>query len=249
MIYSDTIVWHMAKLFNTDRIKLRHLLTVAAIAYFVISGAISIACAPPPASDCQAECGSVCTNLTNDNDNCGACGNACPYDKVCILGNCREDCDGSDIDCGDGCVDRDTDEHNCGECGNECTEGLSCIDGECRLPNGSECAPIYRCFYGYDNESIQFECCVQGQTCDPEDGCIGTGQGGGGGGDFTFLRQLSHSLAQAEKADQQKVEHLLSKSLVRESRAETTDDFLRKLRRSPTGKKSCASRVKRAGVV
>ncbi len=39
-------------------------------------------------------CGSVCTHLSNDPENCGSCGNACSNNQVCVSGGCVYAADG-----------------------------------------------------------------------------------------------------------------------------------------------------------
>ncbi len=50
-----------------------------------------VACVQPTFVSCpqgESVCGSVCTDLAFDNDNCGACGNACGTDSTCGSGGC-----------------------------------------------------------------------------------------------------------------------------------------------------------------
>jgi len=39
-------------------------------------------------SNSETLCDSVCVNLTNDESNCGSCGNACPAGYTCVSGVC-----------------------------------------------------------------------------------------------------------------------------------------------------------------
>src|SRR5260221_2558003 len=79
-----------------------------------------------------AQCSGTCTDLQSDYQNCGACGNACPIDKVCSHGACATVCGGGTARCGNNCVDLKADPNNCGGCNSKCPTGNVC--------NGSKCA-------------------------------------------------------------------------------------------------------------
>src|SRR5262245_19007733 len=106
----------------------------------LLAAAIVAACAPPPAavtcSSKETACDDgTCANLNDDEDNCGACGNACDSDFVCDKGECVPDCDSGEDVCGTGddavCNDLSSDEENCGTCGTTCRTGEVCTDGLC----------------------------------------------------------------------------------------------------------------------
>ena len=88
-------------------------------------------------TSCVSDAGaSYCANLKNDNQNCGACGKACPSDQVCALGVCQGSCTVDQTKCGgDGgpayCANTKTDNANCGACGKTCGVLEACVDGTC----------------------------------------------------------------------------------------------------------------------
>jgi hypothetical protein len=105
---------------------------------------------PPPVFNCNGKL----TDLTFDNANCGACGNACAPSSTC---------------CHRTCVSTSTDVHNCGECGREaeyswdatgklfqcCSRGVPLTgadllgdSGNCGAC-GNVCDPGYRCSSGH----------------------------------------------------------------------------------------------------
>ncbi len=116
------------------------------LAYLVVSCAL-LSCQTCPdgnatnslfchGADCLAEesvCGGACSNLQNDRDNCGSCGNACGDGLVCSFGQCVEGCDNGLVRCGDVCVDVASDAENCMTCGNTCSaaQNQSCTEGVC----------------------------------------------------------------------------------------------------------------------
>jgi len=74
--------------------------------------------------DCNGLVDDGCeTNLSNNPDNCGACGNSCPPgpdgERRCLNGHCG--CAAGETWCNPvGCTDTSTDDTNCGACGNLC---------------------------------------------------------------------------------------------------------------------------------
>ncbi len=92
--------------------------------------------------DNPACCWGGCTDLATDTNNCGGCGNWCPYcvgsgcyDLDWDVNNCGSVgnvCSGENPSCcWGGCSDLATDTNNCGGCGNWCPSsciGSSCVD-------------------------------------------------------------------------------------------------------------------------
>ncbi len=111
---------------------------------------------PAPYDTCGAA-DRCATNLSNDSNNCGACGKVCPENfgymnltSACVDGRCEPSCRKKLLypsgfenfaDCNkvleDGCeINISTDANNCGACGNKCADGVACIDGKCGCPPG-----------------------------------------------------------------------------------------------------------------
>jgi hypothetical protein len=85
-------------------------------------------CAGGDRDCCLTDAGALCTNLADDEFNCGACGNSCGAAQTCDDGACV--CEAGLTACADSCVDTDTDPNNCGACGNSCGDH-DCHHGRC----------------------------------------------------------------------------------------------------------------------
>ena len=80
------------------------------------------------------KCGGQCVSITSDEENCGACGNACGSGMVCSHGVCDETCPETPVfftDCDGECVDLRTDPDNCGMCNNACLDYQVCYELYC----------------------------------------------------------------------------------------------------------------------
>ena len=82
----------------------------------------------------NAVCGGVCVATSQDQDNCGRCGNACAGpEAICLAGQCGCSAVGFDYCVGAGCMDVTADVNNCGRCGNVCdpAQFTACESGSC----------------------------------------------------------------------------------------------------------------------
>lgn len=119
----------------------------------------------------QLVCDGICTDVSSDADNCGACGTLCDAGEDCLAGRCRPHCEAPDMLCSEGCVDLRSDVDNCGSCGNECSPGARCVDGACSAigcPSGQQrCGDV--CVDTTTDSEHCGECfaaCDAGERCD-----------------------------------------------------------------------------------
>src|SRR5512136_3175970 len=102
------------------------------------------ACGGGP-SPCPTLCAGVCTNLDNDQKNCGKCGLACEPDQTCSGGLCVQACPSDMVACEGKCIDPFTDPNHCGASGNcigvytgiKCDAGKSCVSKLCTCPTAT----------------------------------------------------------------------------------------------------------------
>lgn len=96
-----------------------------------------------------------CADLTWNQDNCGACGHACPaMSHQCVSGHCVINCTAPQVACApttgapDGyCANLATDAMNCGMCGRTCPGGQTCAASACRCASpmtacGADCVDL-----------------------------------------------------------------------------------------------------------
>jgi hypothetical protein len=83
-------------------------------------------CCDVPAINC---CGDFCTNLRDDRNNCGRCGNRCGAAEVCVEARCS--CPAGKTRCADGCKDTQSDSAICRNCGQRCPQYWTCCEGTC----------------------------------------------------------------------------------------------------------------------
>ena len=98
-------------------------------------------CAPWETPCASGFGGDQCVDVTDDEENCGQCGNVCPVGARCQNAECVCGAglnDGREVLCPGGlfggdsiCVDVGTDPDNCGQCGSVCPSGAKCEGGAC----------------------------------------------------------------------------------------------------------------------
>ncbi|CAK9784400.1 hypothetical protein CC85DRAFT_314231 [Cutaneotrichosporon oleaginosum] len=79
-------------------------------------------------------CDGECTNLANDNGNCGKCRNLCSTGQNCVDGTCVGGPSGCPRDqevCSDECINVQNDNRHCGACEKQCAAGKNCVNGKC----------------------------------------------------------------------------------------------------------------------
>ena len=139
------------------------------------SGEEAAAC---PAS--LQECGQVCVDVSDDPDNCGACGTRCQGEAFCIGGTCTScvGCAAGSICCAESsglgvqCVNATDDPDNCGGCGLACSsiqvcDNGGCVDKQGDGGTGSPCVKESDCNAGYDCGYAVLAGCNAPGKCEP----------------------------------------------------------------------------------
>src|SRR5579859_6119160 len=101
---------------------MRHVVLVAALVGCTNEAGVTC----PPG---QTLCNSQCVYTSQDPMNCGACGNVCAGNTVCISGTCG--CPTGQTACNGMCVDTKSDPANCGMCGTACAAAQVCSVSAC----------------------------------------------------------------------------------------------------------------------
>jgi hypothetical protein len=126
----------------------------------------------------QSKCGSACKDLTSDQQNCGACGNACGSGETCQGGQCL--CSAGLLDCGGTCIPADA--NNCGGCNTKCPTGQVCSASSCQASCGAgeTMCGTGACVNTMNNALNCGSCgnaCPAGSVCNGGScGCSGSGQ-------------------------------------------------------------------------
>jgi hypothetical protein len=145
--------------------------------------------------------GYECVNRSDDDLNCGGCGNECIGGSVCQYGECL--CRYDEEACSDGygrakCTKIQNDPNNCGGCGVACPSGSSCQFGTCTCrsdtgdcPDSTKCqdgdcdckpwqtlCPVDLRLYDFDfwcvnTDDDSSNCGDCGVTCPPGSHCLG----------------------------------------------------------------------------
>jgi hypothetical protein len=119
------------------------------------------------ATSCMVSGTYHCIDTQTDLNNCGSCGNVCPYPLSCVYGTCA--CAGTmGRLCSGTCRDLASDPANCGSCGNACIGGTICSGGACVCagPMGRLCSGTCRDL-GTDiaNCGVCGNACATGASC------------------------------------------------------------------------------------
>jgi hypothetical protein len=91
----------------------------------------------------------TCTDMTEDPNHCGSCGNQCNSRQYCAptmaapAGACV--CRPGFSLCGTTCTNLQGNANHCGSCGNQCAGGQSCVNGTCTTGNNSCGAGLTAC--------------------------------------------------------------------------------------------------------
>jgi len=97
-------------------------------------GSLGTAGGPP---QCATKCNNVCTDLTANATNCGACGNVCPATApFCSASVCAASCPAGTTTCTGACVNTATSATNCGACGTVCAANQACQNSVCVTTGG-----------------------------------------------------------------------------------------------------------------
>ena len=118
----------------------------------------------------EKKCNDVCTDIYNNDENCGDCGIVCLEGTYCKNGKCEQDC-GRKVNCNGTCSDLLTDGNNCGACGNTCAENEFCTNAACSATcdDANQVVCNHACV---DLTSDVANCGACGNACGAEETCI-----------------------------------------------------------------------------
>ena len=114
---------------NTRPLSSSALLTVA-FGCLMLASSCATPTSTPQTGNCatgQVDCSGQCKTVATDNQNCGACGNACGANRVCQGGMCQ--CAAGLMNCGGQCVGSDA--THCGPSCTVCPSGQVCSGNAC----------------------------------------------------------------------------------------------------------------------
>ena len=95
-------------------------------------GALGASGSGGAAPTCATKCNNVCTDLTANATNCGACGNVCPATApYCSASVCAATCPTGTTTCTGACVNTASSATNCGACGVACGANQVCTNSVC----------------------------------------------------------------------------------------------------------------------
>src|SRR5438105_1976110 len=135
----------------------------------------------------EKRCNGVCTDVTHNRENCGACGTVCSPSEQCLpdvnnVPKCTPFCAAGQTACaqaGGGfiCENLTNDRVNCGTCGNVCAQGKVCTPPAAGQPGqcATECVPgLSNCSGNcLDLNTDDASCGACGHACGSGEHCVG----------------------------------------------------------------------------
>ncbi len=87
--------------------------------WICVQGTCQMSCSSTHYADCNGRIEDGCETIMATNQDCAACGHACPDGTICADGVCKG-CGPTETNCSGACVDLESDDSNCGACGEWC---------------------------------------------------------------------------------------------------------------------------------